>query len=92
MNLFLITGTVSLEVRVAPATSSFEISEGDQLTVSGQFSIPEEPYVPSSNKVTMDRGVAIMLTRNDIYKDLMLRGYEYQPPFQGITQARHDGE
>ncbi|PIK47822.1 putative fatty acid synthase [Apostichopus japonicus] len=85
------SGTVTLEVRILAATNCFEISEGDQLTVSGKYSIPEEPFVPEKQSSMKEEDGCIILERKDIYKDFRLLGYGYGPFFQGIKQARNDG-
>lgn len=83
---------MTLEVRILSATNCFEISEGDQLTVSGKYSIPEEPFVPEKQSSMKEEDGCIILERKDIYKDFRLLGYGYGPFFQGIKQARNDGE
>lgn len=35
--LFLVSGSVQLEVRLMPATNRFEVSENGNLSVSGEF-------------------------------------------------------
>ena len=87
---------MTFEVRLAPASNTFEIAQGDQLTVSGKIFVPEEPLSvedqradhPSRNG---DEGV-VELSQKDAYKELRLRGYEYGGLFQGIVKAKNDGK
>ena len=86
---------MTLEVRLAPASNSFEIANGDQLAVSGKIFVPEEPLTmedqTKQKPVNRDEG-AVELSTKDAYKELRLRGYEYGGLFQGIVKAKNDGK
>ena len=93
------TGTVTLKVSISPGTGSFEVCENDSLVVSGRIIRPTEETmeagslleVPIDLEVTSDEDGAIRLNRNDIYKQLRLRGYDYGPTFQGIMETSNNG-
>ena len=81
-----------------PATGEFEICEGDSLVVSGLVSVPEGEFMdrdiyPAVNEVTQRSEVTeYKLTREEVYKLLRLRGYDYGPTFQGISNCSQSGE
>ena len=75
-----------------PATGEFEICEGDSLVVSeGEFM--DRDIYPAVNEVTQRSEVTeYKLTREEVYKLLRLRGYDYGPTFQGISNCSQSGE
>ncbi|XP_072167778.1 fatty acid synthase-like [Diadema setosum] len=87
------TGTINLEVRIAPGSNTFEVGDGDQLAVSGKIFVPDTP-VPERPTPVVETASAegtIILEKGDVYKELRLRGYEYGPDFQGVLQIKDDG-
>ncbi|XP_033100036.1 fatty acid synthase-like [Anneissia japonica] len=83
-------GSVMLEVRLAPASNTFEVAEGDQLTVSGKIYIPEVEQSTVDGCANDAENMRLLKTK-DVYKELRLRGYDYGPTFQGIASANNDG-
>ncbi|XP_071965803.1 fatty acid synthase-like [Antedon mediterranea] len=81
-------GAVTLEVRLAPASNTFEVAEGDQLTVSGKIYLPEDI---KKSELTGKDDMLKKLNSKDVYKELRLRGYDYGPTFQGILSSTEDG-
>ncbi|XP_077022384.1 fatty acid synthase [Tamandua tetradactyla] len=85
------TGTVALEVRLLDASQTFEISHSSNLIASGKIYQWENPD-PKLFDIQDFPGPAeppatLHLTKEDIYKDLRLRGYDYGPHFQGILET-----
>lgn len=66
------------------------MTEGDEVVSSGKYSIPDEPFVPSTEEAKNEDN-SIMLDKSDIYKDFRLLGYEYGPSFKGLKKATLDG-
>ena len=99
-------GTVPLSVSIMPATGEFEICEQDSLVVSGLIYCPEGAFqdrdlYPQVNEIIQGlknkevenvAGSEIKLTRQEVYKLLRLRGYDYGSTFQGISACSQDGE
>ncbi|XP_054762953.2 fatty acid synthase-like [Lytechinus pictus] len=85
------TGTIDLEVRIAPGSNSFEVGDGDQLAVSGKIFIPDSPLAERAPAGGSALAGSIVLEKGDVYKELRLRGYEYGPEFQGIIKVKDDG-
>lgn len=88
------TGTVTLTVHLLPASNKFDVSEGDNLSVSGKiFPIDEADVKPSNTPSLLkaDMSDDITLTSQCVYKELRLRGYDYGPTFQGIQESNGDG-
>ncbi|KAJ0060389.1 hypothetical protein NL108_010160, partial [Boleophthalmus pectinirostris] len=90
-------GSVQLEVRLMPATHSFEVSENGNLTVSGKVKLPEDTefhslghHIMSANEIESDP--KLKLKASDIYKELRLRGYDYGKTFQGILESNIAGD
>lgn len=87
-------GKVKFFVNIMEGTGNFEIVEGGTVAVSGRIYEPEdvtkemldlpEPYTEAENDL-------LMLTENDIYKDLRLRGYDYFGMFRGMHEAENRG-
>nr|XP_002738672.1 PREDICTED: fatty acid synthase-like [Saccoglossus kowalevskii] len=89
-------GEVTLEVCLAPTTGIFEVSESNQLCVSGKVEIPGEPLrifdaLEDEEVNRVEDNEALELSASDVYKELRLRGYDYGATFQGITRANNSG-
>ncbi|KAJ8025187.1 Fatty acid synthase [Holothuria leucospilota] len=85
------TGRVKLTVRILTSLKLFEISENDEVTVSGKYDLPEAPFVPADLHPLEDNE-GVKLEQDDIYKELRLLGYNYGPNFQNIKSSRLDGQ
>ncbi|XP_028912877.2 LOW QUALITY PROTEIN: fatty acid synthase [Ornithorhynchus anatinus] len=92
------TGSVQLEVRLMPASRSFEVSENGNLTVSGKAYQWEEPDASvfdnwqGAAETPGDPAGENKLSKDDVYKELRLRGYDYGPTFRGILEASGTGK
>lgn len=69
------------------STGTFEISENDTLKCSGSISVLSSPV----KEVNMDQKEEFQLTSKDVYKELRLRGYEYDGKFRGILNTNIEG-
>lgn len=68
----------------------FYVSENDEVAVSGNYSIPDQPYMPEHGDLNEDKD-SFTLRQEDIYKELRLIGYNYGPKFQGLKRSTIDG-
>lgn len=82
-------GSVKFGINFFNGTGQFEICESGTLAVSGKISVPENieheelPLEPINAKDTVN----IELDTSDIYKELRLRGYDYDGLFRGVAKA-----
>ncbi|CAH0549735.1 unnamed protein product [Brassicogethes aeneus] len=87
-------GSVKFLINIFEGTGEFELCEGGSVTVSGKISVPEDvtkevlnlpkPTVPTEKDV-------LTLDKADIYKELRLRGYDYEGIFKGIIESDNRG-
>lgn len=88
-------GDLEFTIRVSASSGAFEINESDSLVVNGQI----EKYNPPKkifNKVECSSNLdndnnRFYLTKEDIYKELRVRGYDYGPNFQVILSSSLNG-
>ena len=82
---------------VQKGSGKFEIAEGGTAIVSGLVRVPEnvsretvdlDPPEPEENLVKD----LIELNSRDIYKELRLRGYNYQGLFRSLVSVTADGK
>nr|XP_022920510.1 fatty acid synthase-like [Onthophagus taurus] len=87
-------GTLSLKVTVNSGTKSFSISENENVLVAGKISISENEGFYRNNHLErgylMDR--EIFMEKKDVYKELRLRGYNYQGEFKSIERYGLSGK
>ncbi|GFO47692.1 fatty acid synthase-like [Plakobranchus ocellatus] len=92
------SGTVTFTITIMPGTGDFEICEGDSLVVSGIISTPDDPFLDAhlyptvQSVMNKNESTKFTLTKEEVYRELRLRGYEYGPTFQGLTMASLTGE
>lgn len=87
-------GSVKFLINIFEGSGEFELCEGGSVAVSGRISVPEDvskevlnlptPQVPSEKDV-------LLLNASDIYKELRLRGYDYEGIFRGIAESDNRG-
>jgi fatty acid synthase len=84
---------VTFTVTIAPKNGIFEVVEGDTIVVTGRVYTPEQPIefetVPQVSWT--GRQKTDLMEQEEIYKELRLRGYEYQGEFQPIIKADTEG-
>ncbi|NXN91414.1 FAS synthase, partial [Rhinopomastus cyanomelas] len=85
------SGSVQLEVRLMPASHCFEVSGNGNLAVSGKISLLENTTLKNLHNKAVDfkpqGGSNFSLSKEDIYQELHLRGYNYGPTFQGVLEC-----
>lgn len=85
-------GSIKFLVNIFEASGEFEISEGGSLAVSGKIRAPENVekeqvnWLKEPEKPTGVRD----LTTQDVYKELRLRGYDYDGLFRGKDKRSMD--
>lgn len=88
-------GDLEFQVRISVSSGTFEINESDSLILNGQI----ERYNPIKNsfnkgetKTSVDNeNSRFSLNKEDIYKELRVRGYDYGPNFQIIQSSSLNG-
>src|SRR6201999_3292549 len=83
-------GQIKFVVRMMETSGEFSVSEGGTIAATGRVSIQEEPILNLDHLLEDESVVAedtLKLSPKDIYKELRLRGYDYGPSFQGLTEA-----
>lgn len=78
---------VKLCLNMMGTSGHFEISEGATVAASGRVYTLETSNFLNSKMPSIPSNVRFDLTLDDIYKELSLRGYEYQGRFRGIKNA-----
>ncbi|CAD7085952.1 unnamed protein product [Hermetia illucens] len=79
---------VKFGINFFDGTGNFEICEGGSLAVSGKITIPdhvEKEELPL-NPLEKDKS-GLPLSKNDVYKELRLRGYDYSGMFRGVKET-----
>ena len=82
----------SFMVRMNEDTGVFEVRDGDTVVVSGRMQLgPEEINNVIERKANDMNSSTTLLNSIDIYKELRVRGYDYDSFFQGMYSALSDG-
>uniref|UniRef100_A0A8C2UFP2 Fatty acid synthase n=1 Tax=Coturnix japonica TaxID=93934 RepID=A0A8C2UFP2_COTJA len=90
-------GSTQLEVRLMPASHSFEVSGNGNLAVSGKISLLESDALKNFHNQLADFLSQVNVTEKsgllmeDVYQELHLRGYNYGPTFQGVLECNSEG-
>jgi fatty acid synthase len=80
---------------VQKGTGNFEVVEGGAAVVTGAVRLPENA---SQERVSVEfcepqtSDDLLELSSQDIYKELRLRGYNYQGEFCGLVSLNNSGE
>lgn len=88
-------GSVKFLINIFIGTGEFEICENGSVAVTGTISVPENTEKMLLNlpvPVVKNERDLLELNKNDIYKELRLRGYDYTGVFQGIKSAHNRGQ
>jgi fatty acid synthase len=91
----LFAGVIEFVITVQKGTGNFEVLEGGETVVSGTVRVPDNV---SSETASMefvepqDSDDLLELSAQDIYKELRLRGYNYQGDFRGLVSLDSCGE
>lgn len=81
-------------INIFEGSGEFEICEGGSVAVSGKISVPESVSKEFLNlpKPQIKSDVdALPLNSADIYKELRLRGYDYEGIFRGVLESDNSG-
>ncbi|XP_029659420.1 fatty acid synthase-like isoform X2 [Formica exsecta] len=88
-----LSNNVKLTITIQEGSGRFEIIEGDSVVVIGTVhtvSNPEQEMIPT-NLLPEDDNKKEHMTARDIYKELKLRGYQYNGKFRGLKSASISG-
>ncbi|GMR51168.1 hypothetical protein PMAYCL1PPCAC_21363, partial [Pristionchus mayeri] len=93
----ILSKAIKLDVVLTPGSNKFDITFEDQVAASGTIYIPEDTqrfYYDNLNEnsrksTTEDR---FDLEMEEVYKEFLLRGYEYGPNFRGVQRMCNSGE
>lgn len=79
-------------VKYVKESGEFEVLEGGSVCCSGYVCIPDDPSTAELEAVVKPHTEpdALSLNAKDIYKEFRVRGYDYQPTFQGLVEASSD--
>lgn len=84
-------GIIELTVVVQKGTGRFEIVEGGVAVVTGYVESTSKPHVEKMNPSLIKNDEEEEMTSKDFYKELRLRGYNYDGLFKGIKSATTSG-
>lgn len=86
-------GSVKFLINIFEGSGDFEICESGSVAVSGKVFIPEniENEMLDLPTYKTNENDLLSLTTADIYKELRLRGYDYDGLFKGITESDNRG-
>ncbi|KAK9880938.1 hypothetical protein WA026_013269 [Henosepilachna vigintioctopunctata] len=87
-------GSVKFLINIFESSGAFELCEGGSVAVSGKIRVPEDldKEMLENPMHQMKRNEALLpLHTNDVYKELRLRGYDYEGVFKGIRESDNEG-
>ncbi|KAK4877606.1 hypothetical protein RN001_010112 [Aquatica leii] len=87
-------GAVKFLINIFEGSGEFEICESGAVAVSGKIIEPDDitkEFVDLPTPIVKEDSEHLPLTTSDIYKELRLRGYDYQGVFKGITSSDNYG-
>jgi fatty acid synthase len=87
-------GSIEFIVMVQKGSGKFEVVEGHTAIVSGSVHQPEDisrEMAPMEPPKPVHGDDLLELTSRDIYKELRLRGYNYQGIFRSLVSADNLG-
>lgn len=95
--MFLPTsGSATVTVSVMPKTGEFQICENENILACGVVTSPEGPCLETdqylkTESVLVNKPVTEVLTKDEVYRELIARGYEYGHYFQGVQRSGVEG-
>ena len=81
---------VELSISVRPGTGYFEISEGSAVISTGFIHEIDDPVDSIGDDTKVNSDGKIMLSTEDFYKELRLRGYNYSNGFKSVVEILSD--
>lgn len=88
---FTSTVSVHLKVTILPSSGSFEITENNAIVVEGKVQPLLEGTPVRSEEHLSPIHHTLTISREDIYKELNIRGYNYEDIYQGLFEANTEG-
>ena len=82
---------IKFKIVIVTSTGQFSVTEGGSVCVTGVISRPKDPATEELASVVQPKEGGLVLTSKEIYRELRVRGYDYGPSFQGITEGCSDG-
>lgn len=87
-------GSVKFLINIFESSGEFELCEAGSVAVSGKISVPEDVSKEVLNLLPpkgVNESDLLPLETLDVYKELRLRGYDYEGIFKGIKNADNRG-
>lgn len=87
-------GSVKFLINIFESSGEFELCEGGSVAVSGKIRVPEDvskEVLDLPKPVVKSEQDVFSLNNADIYKELRLRGYDYEGIFRGISESDNHG-
>ncbi|KAK6634166.1 hypothetical protein RUM44_004774 [Polyplax serrata] len=85
-------GKVKFLINILEGSGEFEIFESGSVAASGTIYSPDDVNKEFLNLTVENSPPGYLnLTKTDVYKDLKLRGYDYDGIFRGILQSDNNG-
>ncbi|KAK5643002.1 hypothetical protein RI129_009169 [Pyrocoelia pectoralis] len=87
-------GAVKFLINIFEGSGEFEICESGSVAVSGKIFVPEDvsrEFIDLPPPTVKSESDLISLTTGDIYKELRLRGYDYDGVFKGVASSDNYG-
>lgn len=91
----MFAGSIEFIIMVQKGSGKFEVVEGGTAVVNGSVHLPENisrEIAPMEPPKPVHCDELLELTSRDIYKELRLRGYNYQGYFCSLLSANNLGE
>lgn len=82
---------VELKVVIHYGNGSFEVSEGSNSIMTGVVRQVDDVNAHLTPLPPVENSNFPMLSQEDFYKEMRLRGYHYKDEFQSVTEVRSDG-
>lgn len=84
--------TVKFNINILNGSGEFELLEAGSLTVSGRVKLFTESTVENQFEHHSIISEQMDLNPDDFYKELRLRGYQYNGAFLGFVEANCEGK
>lgn len=86
------TEKVKFHVTLDHVSGKFEVCQGNCVVLTGRVYVPEEKTFETTFQPTFTRQMRTdLLEKEEIYKELKLKGCEYNGPFQGLSRVNIEG-
>ncbi|KAJ8686146.1 hypothetical protein QAD02_021940 [Eretmocerus hayati] len=80
-----------LTVTVSKGSGKFEVVENEELVVSGTIKFDSVPNPEDVNKTEQQSTLQRMLCKDQFYRELKMRGYQYSGDFKSVTESSLNG-